>query len=73
MSVTAIKWGALSLVLAGALCACAGSDPARLTCEGLQVRARLADPLADAKTARDQPSCQQYEAERKRLLPAPAN
>ena len=48
--------------------ACATTDANRSVCEGLQARVRVVDPLADPKTARDQVSCEAYEAERARLL-----
>ncbi len=57
----------LLLCVACALSACA-SDAQRSVCEGLQTRVRVVDPLADAKMARDQVSCEAYAAERERLL-----
>jgi hypothetical protein len=53
-----------------ALTACA-TNVERSMCEGFQARARVVDPLADPKTARDQVSCEAYEAERTRLLKSP--
>ena len=58
------------MLVACVLSACAG-DAQRSVCEGLQVRARVVDPLADARSARDQVSCEAYAAERERLLKQP--
>jgi hypothetical protein len=41
----------------------------RSLCEGFQTRARIVDPLADRKTVRNPASCEDYAAERDRLLP----
>jgi len=41
----------------------------RSLCEGFQTRARIVDPLANQKTVRNPPSCEDYAAERDRLLP----
>ena len=73
MNPRTLAWRFICLALAGGLSACAGTDPAHAMCEGLQTRARVVDPLADAKSAKDTVTCQEYEAERKRLLPAKTN
>jgi hypothetical protein len=54
------------LCLLAGLNACA-TDVNRSLCEGFQARARVVDPLADPKTARDQTTCEAYQAERARL------
>jgi hypothetical protein len=41
----------------------------RSLCEGFQTRARIVDPLADQKTMRNPASCEDYAAQRDRLLP----
>ena len=43
----------------------------RSLCEGFQTRARVVDPLADQKTVRNGVSCEDYAAERDRLLKQP--
>lgn len=73
MNARTIAWGFICLAFASGLPACAETDPAHAMCEGLQTRARVVDPLADAKSAKDTVTCQEYEAERKRLLPAQTN
>jgi hypothetical protein len=49
------------------LASCAGTDVNRSLCEGFRSGARVVDPLADPKTARDPVTCEAYEAERARL------
>jgi len=57
----------LVALLAAGVSGCAGSVVARSLCEGLQLRARVVDPLADPKTSPDRATCAEYEAERGRL------
>jgi nucleoside-diphosphate-sugar epimerase len=60
-------WGSLLVAIGVGVAGCAGSPAARSLCEGLQMRVRVVDPLADPKTSPNPASCEQYEAERSRL------
>jgi hypothetical protein len=57
----------LIFALTSVLASCAGTDVNRSLCEGFRSGARVVDPLADPKTARDPVTCEAYEAERARL------